>query len=95
MVNRGCPVPPQGRGWGAAPARCSPCRLRVTDQPSAGPGRSVKIGKPSKETGMSTPLAEEFHDRLRFEQLQTALRPVCILCGRVGVKKIDQEREKS
>ena len=43
---------------------------------------------------MSTPLAEVMHDRHRVERLQSGSRIVCIVCGRVGVKKIDQEREK-
>ena len=71
------------------------CRLgRVTDHTSAGRGRSDKVGEPWTETGMSTPLAEVFQDRPRFQRHQTAIQPVCILCGRVGVKKIDPEREK-
>ena len=67
------------------------CRLRVTDHTSAGNGRSVKIEEPVKETGRSTPLAEEIRVRPRFKRFQDAIRPVCILCGRgghVGVKKI-------
>ena len=67
------------------------CR-RVTDHTSAGKGRSVKIGEPVRETGMSTPLAEELQDRPRWERLQRAIRPVCSLCGRVGVKRIGPER---
>ena len=43
---------------------------------------------------MSTPLLEMFQDRLRLERLQAAIQPVCIVCGRVGVNKIDPEREK-
>ncbi len=71
------------------------CRLgRVTDHTSAGRGRSDKVGEPWTETGMSTPLAEVFQGRPRFQRRQTAIQPVCILCGRVGVKKIDPEREK-
>ena len=74
------------------------CRLRrVTDHTSAGNGRSVKIVEPSRETGMSTPLAEELQDRPRFEWLQDTIRPVCILCGRggrVGVKRIGPERQQ-
>ena len=53
---------------------------------AAGRGRSGKIGEPVRETGMSTPWAEELQDR-----------PVCILCGRggrVGVKRIGPERQK-
>ena len=72
------------------------CRLRrVTDHTSAGSGRSGNIGATLTERGMSTPLAEELQDRLRFERLPSAIRPVCILCGRggrVGVKKIGPER---
>ena len=72
------------------------CRLRgVTDHTSVGSGRSGNIGEPLRETGMSASLAEVFHDRPWFERLQTAIRPVCILCGRVGVKKIGPERKKS
>ena len=71
------------------------CRLRrVTDHTSAGSGRSGNIGATWTETRMSTSWAEMFQDRLRLERLQTAIRPVCILCGRVGVNKIDPEREK-
>ena len=68
---------------------------RVTDHTSPGRGRSVNIGEPVRETERSTPLAEGFQDRPRFERLQSAIRPVCILCGRggrVGVKKIGPER---
>ena len=71
------------------------CRRRVTDHTSAGKGRSVKIVEPVRETGRSTPLTEELQDRPRFERLQSAVRPVCMLCGRggrVGVKKIGPER---
>ena len=75
------------------------CRLRrVTDHTSAGKGRSVKIVEPSRETGRSTPLAEELQDRPRFEWLPSAIRPVCMLCGRggrVGVKRIGPERQQS
>ena len=74
------------------------CRLRrVTDHTSAGKGRSVKIVEPSRETGRSTPLAEELQDRTRFEWLPSAIRSVCILCGRggrVGVKRIRPERQQ-
>ena len=71
------------------------CRLRrVTDHTSAGRTRSGSIKEPLTETRMSTPLAEIFHDRPRLERLQAAIQPVCILCGRVGVKKIDPERDK-
>ena len=59
-------------------------RRRVRDHTSAGRGRSGNIEEPSKKTGGSTPLAEGFQDRLRFERLQSAIRPVCILCGRSG-----------
>ena len=39
------------------------CRLKgVTDHTSAGNGGSVKIVEPVRETGMSTPLAEELQD---------------------------------
>ena len=71
------------------------CRLRrVTDHTSAGSGRSGNIGATWTGRVVSTPLSEMFQDRLRLERLQTAIQPVCIVCGRVGVKKIDQEREK-
>ena len=71
------------------------CRLRrVTDHTSAGRGRSGNIKKPLTETGISTPLAEVAGDRSRFGRLQAAIRPVCIVCGRRGVKKIDQERQE-
>ena len=73
-------------------------RLRgVTDHTSPGNGRSVKIVEPVRETGRSTPLAEELQDRPRFERLQSAIRPVCILCGRgghVGVKRIGPDRRQ-
>ncbi len=49
-------------------------RRRVRDHTSAGRGRSGKIGEPG----------EELPDRTRFERLQSAIRPVCILCGRGG-----------
>ena len=48
----------------------------MTDHTSAGKGRSVKIVEPVRETGRSTPLAEELQDRPRFERLQDAIRPV-------------------
>ena len=67
------------------------CRLRrVTDHTSAGSGRSGNIGATLTERGMSTPLAEEFQDRPRFQRFQAAIRIVCIVCGRVGVTKIGQ-----
>ena len=68
--------------------------LRVTDVTSPGGDRSGTIEATWTERVMSTPLAEGFGDRPRFEQSQTSIRLVCIVCGRVGVKKIDQEREK-
>ena len=61
------------------------CRRRVTDHTSARRARSGNIKKPLKETGVSMPLVEEFHDQPGFERRQAALRPICILCGRVGV----------
>ena len=73
------------------------CRLRVTDHTSAGNGRSVKIVEPVRETGRSTPLADKLQDRTRFERLQSAVRPVCILCGRggrVGVRGIGPVRRQ-
>ena len=74
------------------------CRLRrVRDHTSAGRGRSGNIEEPSKKTGMSTPVADKLQDRARFEGLQDAIRPVCILCGRgghVGVKRIGPERRQ-
>ena len=71
-------------------------RLRcVTDHTSAGSGRAGNIGATWTETGMSTPLAKVFQDRLRFGGPQAAIRIVCIVCGRVGVRKIGQEREKT
>ena len=72
------------------------CRLRrVTDTTSPGRDRSGNIGATLTERGMSTSLAEGFQDRPRFGRPRTAIRIVCIVCGRVGVKKIDQEREKT
>ena len=70
------------------------CRLRVTDHTSARRTRSGNIKKPSMKTEIDPSLAQKFHDRPRFRRPQTAIRPVCILCGRVGVKKIDPEKEK-
>ena len=74
------------------------CRLRcVTDHTSADKGRSVKIVEPVKETGRSTPLAEELQDRPRFKRLQDTIRPVCMLCGRggrVGVQRIGPVRQQ-
>ena len=71
------------------------CRLRrVTDATSPGGARSGTIKKPLTETGIHTPWAEVFRDRPGFERRKGAARPVCIVCGRVDVKKIDQEREK-
>ena len=74
------------------------CRhRRVTDHTSAGNGRSGKIGEPSRETGRSTLVAGELQDRPRFERLQSAIRPVCILCGRggrVGVQQIGPVRQQ-
>ena len=64
---------------------------------AAGRGRSVKIGEPVRETGMSPPWAEELQDRPWFERLQSTVRPVCILCwsgGRDGAKRIGPERKK-
>ena len=49
-------------------------RRRVIDHTSAGHGRSVKIGEPG----------EELPDRTRFERVPSAIRPVCIVCGRGG-----------
>ena len=49
-------------------------RRRVRDHTSAGHGRSVKIGEPG----------EELPDRTRFERVPSAIRPVCIVCGRGG-----------
>ena len=71
------------------------CRLRrVTDHTSAGRTRSGNIEEPLTETGVRPSVAEGFHDRPRFGRPRTAIRRVCIVCGRVGVKKIGQEREK-
>ncbi len=67
---------------------------RVTDHTSAGRARSGNIKKPLTETVISTPLSEVAGDRSRFGRLQAAIRPVCIVCGRRGVKKIDQERKE-
>ena len=67
---------------------------RVTDHTSAGRARSGNIKKPLTETGIGTPLAALAGDRSRFGRLRAAIRPVCIVCGRRGVKKIDQEREE-
>ena len=69
-------------------------RRRVTDATSPGGDRSGSMKKPLVETGMSTPLAEGFGDRPRLGGHRAAIRIVCIVCGRVGVKKIDHEREK-
>ena len=69
-------------------------RLGVTDVTSPGGDRSDTIGATWTERVMSTPLGEGFGDRPRLERSQTTIRIVCIVCGRVGVKKIDHEREK-
>ena len=62
------------------------CRLRrVTDATSPGGARSGTIKKPLTETGIHTPWAEVFQDRPGFERRKSAARPVCIVCGRVGV----------
>ena len=62
------------------------CRLRrVTDHTSAGRARSGNIKKPLTETEIRTPLAVVVDDRPQFERCETATRPVCIVCGRVGV----------
>ena len=59
------------------------CRLRrVTDHTSARHPRSGNIKKPSIKTGISTSLAKGFQDRPRFRRPQTAIRAVCIVCGR-------------
>jgi len=61
------------------------CRLRrVTDHTSAGPGQSVKIGEPSRETRRSASLTDRLQDQTRLERQQSAIRPVCIVCGRGG-----------
>ena len=69
-------------------------RLRVTDVTSPGGDRSGNIGATWTERVMSTPLAEIFGNRPRLGRHRAAIRIVCIVCGRVGVKKIDHEREK-
>ena len=72
------------------------CRLRrVGDHTSAGSGRSGNIGATWTETGRSTPLLEILQDRLRLERLQAAIQPVCIVCGRVGARKIGRQRKKT
>ena len=58
------------------------CRLRVTDHTSVGRRQSGNIEKPSIKTGISTSLAKGFQDRPRFRRPQTAIRVVCIVCGR-------------
>ena len=71
------------------------CRLRrVTDHTSAGRTRSGNIEEPLTETGIRPSVAGGFHDRPRFGRPRTAIRRVCIVCGRVGAKSIGQEREK-
>lgn len=68
-------------------------RRRVTDHTSAGRTGSVTIKKSLTETGIGNPLAKVLQGRPRFRRPQTAIRPVCIVCGRVGVKGIDPERD--
>ena len=69
------------------------CRRRMTDHTSAGRTRSGNIEEPLTETGIRPSVAEPVDDRPRFGRPRTAIRPVCIVCGRVGAKKIGQERE--
>ena len=66
------------------------CRLRrVTDHTSAGRDRSGNITESLTERVMSTSLLEILQDRPRLGGHRAAIRIVCIVCGRVGVKKID------
>ena len=72
------------------------CRLRrVTDATSPRRDRSGNIKKPLAQTGIRRSAAEGFQDRPRFGGHRAAIRIVCIVCGRVGVKKTGQEREKT
>ena len=70
-------------------------RRRVTDATSPGGDRSGTIKKPLAQTEIRQSEAEGFHARPRFGGPRTVIRPVCIVCGRVGVRKIGQEREKT
>ena len=68
------------------------CRRRVTDQPSSGRTRSGNIKKPSIKTGISTSLTKGFQDRPRFRRSQTAIRAVCIVCGRMRRRSAQRGR---
>ena len=69
------------------------CRLGVTDHTSPVGTRSCTIEKPSIKTAISTS-GEGFQGRPRFGRPQTAIRRVCIVCGRVDTKRISLRREK-
>ena len=72
------------------------CRLRrVTDHTSAGRTRSGNIEEPLTETGIRPSVAGGFHDPTPvWGGSKPPSGPFCIVCGRRGVKKIDQERQE-
>ena len=60
------------------------CRLRrVTDHTSARRPRSVNIKEPWTKPRRGPPFGEEFQPRRRLKRPQTAIRAVCIVCGRM------------
>ena len=60
------------------------CRLRrVTDHTSARRPRSVNITEPWTKLRRRPPFGEEFQPRRRLKLSQAAIRPVCIVCGRM------------
>ena len=59
------------------------CRLRVTDHTSARRLRSVNIKKPWEKPRRGPLVGEAFQPRRRLKRSQTAIRAVCIVCGRM------------
>ncbi len=60
------------------------CRLRrVTDHTFARRLRSVNIKKPWTKPRRRPPFGEAFQPRRRLKRSQTAIRAVCIVCGRM------------
>ena len=56
---------------------------RVTDHTSARRPRSVNIKETWTKTRRRPPFGEEFQHRRRLKRSQTAIRAVCIVCGRM------------
>ena len=56
---------------------------RVTDHTSARRPRSVNIKETWTKTRRRPPFGEEFQPRRRLKRSQTAIRAVCIVCGRM------------